>query len=153
MCHEPHIRPLCQWCKQQARQFCIRLQLTWGGGELQNKTQKVKRELATILEACLLHKNNSEVLLLPPFLNKQPCTLTWLASWLLQNYFTANLTAESRLSFSFQEKSLKETICQGLLTHPRSHPPEQQPSLGRILSGFSRHRDCAVKPLLPKGSS
>lgn len=40
-------------------------------------------------------------------------------------------------------KIQNETTCQGFLTHPRSHPPEELLSLGSILAGFSRHHDHA----------
>lgn len=105
VCCEPHTRPLWNGVSNKPDNSVsdsssgVWDQLAQGRGELQNTLQKVKRELTTILEACLPHKNNSEILLLPPFLKKQLCTLTCLASWLLQNYFTAQFNSRVKTYF------------------------------------------------------
>lgn len=43
----------------------------------------------------------------PPFLKKQLCTLTWLASWLLQNYFTAQFNSRVKTYFPLPRKKPK----------------------------------------------
>lgn len=142
------MRPLCQGYKQQAGQLCISLKFKCLGSK--NKAQKVERELATILEACLLHKK-SEILLLPPFL-KSSCA-HWqarLASWLLQNYFTAQFNSRVKTYALLPREKLKETTFQGFPTYPQE-PPTQATAFPWQYSGrvILIARPCCP----PKGSS
>lgn len=128
----------------------------WGRGELQNKAQEVKRELTTISEVCLLHKNSSEILLLPPFLKKQLCTLTWLASWPLQNYFTAQFNSRVKTYFLLPSEKPKWDHLSGV-PYTSQEPPTRATAFPWQHSGrvFQTPWSCSnvIKPLLPKGSS
>lgn len=73
----------------------------------------------------------SLTILLPSFLKKKPCMMTLLASWLLQNYFTAQFNSRVRTYFLPPREKPKQDHLSGV-PHTSQEPPELQPSLGRI---------------------
>lgn len=132
-------------------------QLTWGylgvGGNSKIKPRKLRGSSSLFKKLVSSTRTIVRSFCFLPFLRSSRARWPGLSHGSRKTISLLNLTAESRLTLSLQQKSQNETVCQGFLPHPRSHPPEQQLSFGRILTGFSRYHDRAVKPVLPKGSS